>query len=142
MSEALLAMLLIFGSHETGHTLEAQSPEITRSCDFIVCTATGDHAALTRMASAGFTHEDIMVTAQGGRTIAFVAAAHKITYVAVRREDLRMIQELQGETTAAVASAALLASALDDLRPGPRSWDARYWMSRCGAPGIQISWRF
>lgn len=142
MTEALLAIMLIFGSHEMGHTIEAQEHDLSPTCAMVMCSASGESEALTRWASSGFVMEDIMVTSQGGREIELISAAHKITYVVAQREDLRTIRNLRGDTTVAVASASLLLSAFDDLRSGGKDWDARYWMSDGGAPGILIAWSF
>ena len=157
MATTLLALMLLFGSHEAGHQLEADKQGVTLDWRYYRgVTATIQSRApdkIAAIAGGGFVMQDELAAHYEGlpmyRQYRLLSAVSKLSYIIMPHSisnyknggDVHLIRKYKG---ASMLEEALIISAIADIvkayRPDSR-WDVMYWQSRSGTPGLKIKVR-
>ena len=127
-AEIMMALGLVMGGHEMGHSNEADRLGVPISFDDnIVWKAnTTNQKKLSRIANSGFEMQDKLPKATKGSSIdkpaKIISALNKLGYVIKPSGmtsgavgDVRMIEKHKGKKARKVAQGALTISALDDI---------------------------
>ena len=151
LAETLLALSLVFGSHELGHELAADRLNVPLSFNnrMLYTPHTNNPEKLSRIANAGLAGQETLSRVASdtkmGKSIRLVSTLNKLGYALLPngiqggKGDLRLLEENRGKKARRVAQSALLASAAAHLLGSDK---LRFSQTSRGTPMLVFSKRF